>query len=69
MANVQVISYTNGGGSRDMVGDRPIDLAKEMDITLTGVAIFVNEEPATQGQNLHDDDVVSFQQDKVSSGA
>jgi|TARA_R110000744_G_scaffold44882_4_gene99999 hypothetical protein len=68
MANVTVISFTTGGQSREMEGSRPIDLAKDMDMTLNGVSIFVNDEPSTQGQTLHNGDIVSFQQEKVSSG-
>ncbi len=66
---VSVISYHNGSTVRDMQGNKPSDLATAMDLSLAGVAIYVDDVEAKDSTQLRDGHFVSFQKNKVSSGS
>ena len=68
MANVTVVSYHNGGMPRDMEGNTPAELARVMDISLSGVKVYVDDDEVKTSKHLADGDIVSFQRSKVSSG-
>tara|TARA_R100001594_G_scaffold29338_1_gene54845 strand:+ start:2568 stop:2777 length:210 start_codon:yes stop_codon:yes gene_type:complete len=68
MANVKVMSHHTGGQVRDMEGNTPGELAQQMDLTLSGTVIYVDESEAKASQQLTDGQVVSFQRSKVASG-
>jgi hypothetical protein len=68
MANVKVMSHHTGGQVRDMEGNTPGELAQQMDLTLSGTVIYVDESEARASQQLTDGQVVSFQRSKVASG-
>jgi hypothetical protein len=68
MASITATAAALGGVGQEMEGDTPIGVARELGLSTTGMSIFVNDKPGTQGQTLHDGDVVSFQPSKVSSG-
>jgi len=68
MANVKVMSHHTGGQVRDMEGNTPGELAQQMDLTLSGTVIYVDEGEAKASQQLTDGQVVSFQRSKVASG-
>jgi len=68
MANVSVISFTNGGIPQDVEGDTPAAIAQSLSIGLENVVIHVDESPASANHNLRDGDLVSFQKEKVASG-
>tara|TARA_R110000824_G_scaffold218917_11_gene405714 strand:- start:77 stop:307 length:231 start_codon:yes stop_codon:yes gene_type:complete len=68
MASITAVAAALGGIGQEMQGDTPLSVARELGLSTTGMSIFVNDEPATQGQTLHDNDIVSFQPAKVSSG-
>tara|TARA_Y100000361_G_scaffold154238_1_gene178972 strand:- start:3731 stop:3967 length:237 start_codon:yes stop_codon:yes gene_type:complete len=66
---VTVMSFHNGGRLRDMQGNTPSELAQTMDISLDGVAIYVDDAEAKASTPLRAGQVVSFQKSKVSSGS
>lgn len=68
MASITAVATALGGNGQEMEGDTPIAVARALGLSMDHVSIFVNEEPGTQGQTLHDGDIVSFQPGKVSSG-
>lgn len=68
MANVKVMSHHTGGQVRDMEGNTPGELAQQMDLTLSGTVIYVDESEAKASHQLTDGQVVSFQRSKVASG-
>ena len=68
MANVKVMSHHTGGQVRDMEGNTPGELAQQMDLTLSGTVIYVDESAAKASHQLTDGQVVSFQRSKVASG-
>jgi len=68
MASITATATALGGNGQEMEGDTPIGVARELGLSMDHVEIYVNEEPGTQGQQLHDGDIVSFQPAKVSSG-
>ena len=65
---VTVMSYHNGGKPRDLEGRTPSELAQVMDISLEGVAIYVDDAEAKASTQLHPGQFVSFQKSKVTSG-
>ena len=68
MAEVSVISFTNGGVPQDVTGNTPAAIAQSLGIGLENVAIHVDESPASANHSLRDGDLVSFQKEKVASG-
>lgn len=65
---VSVISYHNGSQVRDMQGENPGQIAQAMDLSLDGVAIYVDDVEAKASTPLRPGQFVSFQKNKVSSG-
>ena len=65
---VSVISYHNGSQVRDMQGENPGQIAQAMDLSLDGVAIYVDDVEAKASTPLRSGQFVSFQKNKVSSG-
>ena len=65
---VSGISYHNGSQVRDMQGEKPGALAQAMDLSLDGVAIYVDDVEAKASTPLREGQFVSFQKNKVSSG-
>ena len=68
MAKVTVISYPNGSMPREMEGSTPAELATELDISLQGVSIHVDDDEVNASKTLADGNFVSFQKSKVTSG-
>jgi hypothetical protein len=68
MAKVTVISYHNGSMPREMEGSTPAELATELDISLQGVSIHVDDDEVNASKTLADGNCVSFQKSKVTSG-
>ena len=69
MANVQVISFHNGGQVLD-VKDVGIvaDVAQQLELSMENVVISVNDTSATAGTQLTEGAVVQFQKQSVKSG-
>lgn len=68
MAEVKVMSYAHGNQLRDMTGSTPGDIAQELELSLSGVAIYVGSSEAKVDTSLADGNIVSFQRAKVTSG-
>lgn len=66
---VTVISpLTNGGTPVTMSATTPGQIAQELGLSLTGVAISVDSSEANASTPLRDGAYVSFQKNKVASG-
>lgn len=69
MANVQVISFHNGGQVLDVEGVETVaDVAQKLELSMENVVISVNDASATAGTQLTAGAVVQFQKQSVKSG-
>jgi len=69
MANVSVISFTNGGIPQDAEANTPAQIAQDMGMGLENTKIYVDESAVQANHVLRDGDLVSFQKAKVESGS
>lgn len=66
--NVKVVSVTSGSMARDMQATTPLDIAQQLDISLADIVIFVDDAEVKPSHILRENDFVSFQRDKTTSG-
>jgi len=69
MAKVYALSFHSGGLLHELEAQNPAQIASEWDLSLEEVKVFVNDGEAAVTQALRDNDIVSFQKDKVHSGS
>lgn len=69
MAKVYALSFHSGGKLHELEANTPAQIASEWDLSLESVKIYVNEAEAQVSHTLRDEDIVSFQKEKVSSGS
>jgi len=69
MAKVYALSFHSGGKLHELEADTPAQIASGWDLSLDSVKVYVNDDEAIVSQSLRDEDIVSFQKEKVSSGS
>jgi uncharacterized protein (DUF697 family) len=69
MAKVYALSFHSGGKLHELEANSPAEIASGWDLSLDSVKVYVNDDEAIVTQPLRDEDIVSFQKEKVSSGS
>jgi len=69
MAKVYALSFHSGGKLHELEATTPAEIASGWDLSLDSVKVYVNDDEAIVSQALRDEDIVSFQKEKVSSGS
>ena len=69
MAKIYALSFHSGGKLHELEANSPAEIASGWELSLEGVKVYVNDSEAVITQSLRDEDIVSFQKEKVSSGS